>query len=139
MSEPTSIEQVDYDGISDRVRAFCAERLYELERSLRPMVDGSFGEVLPGHVNVYLAGLRDLARLYQAQQRPVALAQMIPAAKVQMLLQAQEAAFEERLRIELVRVEERVRMEVQGGQKLSIQAAQSTVLSRLAELESRGS
>ena len=135
---PTPRDQVDYDAISDTVRNFCAERLYELEKSLRPLVDGTFGEVLPGHLSGYLSTLKDLAKLYEAHKRPHDLANMIPAVKVQQLLEATHEQWERKLTEEIARTEERVRMEVANGSQRSIESAKSLVLARLNDLESRG-
>lgn len=128
---------VDHDAISENVRRFCAERYQELERSLRPLVDGSFGEVIPGHLSGYLNLLRDLGRLYQVQARPAHLADMIPAAKVQMILAAQEATWAQRLDEAVTAAKESVRLELADGQQMSIRAAQAAVAGRLKELESR--
>lgn len=131
-------EPDDYDNISDSVRRFCAERLYELEKSLRPLVDGSFGEVLPGHLAAYLMTIKNLGGLYQTHKRPAHLDGMIAAAKVQELVVGMELKHQRELAEAVARAEERVRMEVANGSKLSIKAARQTVLTRLHELESRG-
>lgn len=131
------VEPVDYDTLSESVRRFVTERLHELEKGLRPLVDGSFGEVIPGHLSGYLGVLRELGRLYQLSLPPRSLQDLIPSSKVEQMLagmrerHAREVAEAERL------TEMRVRAELASGQKLTIQAAQSTVMSRLKELESR--
>lgn len=139
MNMMQSMDQIDYGDIAEGVRRFAAERLYELEKTLRPLVDGSFGEVLPGHLNGYLALLKDLGRLYQLQQPPRYLQDMVPSSKVQEIL----AGMEERHRREIAEaerlVEMRVRAELSSGQQLSIEAARTQVMSRLSDLESRGS
>jgi hypothetical protein len=135
---PSTTNQDDYDAISDTVRRFCAERLYELERSLRPLVDGSFGEVVPGHLTGYLTVLRDLARLYEANKRPHEAQATIPVAKVQEMLAGMEAEFEVRLLVAVSEAETRARMEAASGQQLGIEAAKAAVLTRLQQLEGRG-
>lgn len=132
------VDSVDYEQVSEGVRHFCAERLYELEKGLRPMVDGSFGEVLPGHLTGYLGVIKELGRLYQTAKPPRSLQDMIPMSKVQDILAGMRAAHERELEAAVARAEERVRMEVTSGSKLTIQAAKATVLTKLRELESRG-
>jgi len=139
MDEGTLVsrETIDYDAISDTVRAFCADRLYDLERSLRPLVDGSFGEVLPGHLNGYLGVLRELAKLYEAHKRPRDAEALVPVGKVQQLLAAAEDAWSQRLEQAVQEAKDQVRMEIAGGQQLSIQAAKDTVSSKLTALSQR--
>lgn len=129
-------DPVDYDAISDKVRDFCAQRLHELEKSLRPLVDGSFGEVLPGHLAGYLATVRELGRLYQVHKRPAHL-DGIPMAKVQELVAGMERQHALELATAVQEAEERVRQELNAGVKLSIEGAKQTVLTRLLALESR--
>lgn len=129
-------DPVDYDVISDKVRDFCAQRYHELEKSLRPLVDGSFGEILPGHLAGYLALLRQLGSLYQVHKRPAHL-DAVPLSKVQELLarMAEQHALE--LESAVREAEERVRRELDTGTRLSIEGAKATVLTRLAALENR--
>lgn len=131
-------EPMDHDGLSEQVRRFCAERYYELEKTLRPLVDNSFGEVLPGHLAGYIATLRELGRLYQTAKPPRDLQNLIPAAKVAEILAGIEARHLLELEAMRLETEERVRMETSAGASISIQAAQSTVLTKLLELEKRG-
>lgn len=125
---------VDYDNISESVRTFCAERFYELERSLRPLVDGTFGEVLPGHLNAYLGCLKELGRLYQTHKPPRALQDLVPMAKVQELLAGMSAQHERDVEQAVALAEARVRAELKSGEKLSIQSAKATVMTRLEVL-----
>ena len=132
-----ALDPVNYDTISNNVRSFCAERYYELEKTLRPLVDPNYGDVLPGHLNAYLAAVKQLGQLYQAHKPPLALQNLVPMAKVQELI----AGMEERHRLEVAAAvsaaEARVRQELSQGSKLSVQAAMSTVSTRLLELEQR--
>lgn len=131
------LETVDYDDIAEGVRRFAAERLYELEKSLRPLVDGTFGEVLPGHLSGYLSALKELGRLYQTHQPPRALQDLVPMSKVQAIIAGMEEEHARALEQAVVVAEARVRAEVSSGAKLSINAAKATVVTRLLELESR--
>jgi hypothetical protein len=136
-SVQNNVDTVDYDALSEGVRRFCAERLYELERSLRPMVDGSFGEVLPGHLNGYLTAIRALGKLYQTDKPPRDVANLVPMVKVQELLARMEAAHDQAVREAVAATESRVRRELANGAVLSIQAAKETVSAKLAELAGR--
>lgn len=133
----STVDRLDYNDISESVRRFCAERLHELEKSLRPLVDGSFGEVVPGHLNGYLATIRQLGRLYQVERPPIDLANMVPMVKVQELLARMEAQRDADVAAAVAAAEERVRREISAGSQLSIQTAMDTVSTKLMELEKR--
>ena len=132
-----TVDTVNYDDVAEGVRRFCAERLYELEKSLRPLVDGSFGDVLPGHLTGYLNTIRQLGKLYQTERPPRALQDLVPMDKVQEILARMEAEHERVLTLAVAEAEARVRREITSGQQLSVQAAKATVETRLLELESR--
>ena len=133
------VDRVDYDDVAEGVRRFCAERLYELEKSLRPLADGTFGEVLPGHLAGYLALVRQLGALYQVHKAPRELQNTMPMARVQTIL----AGMEERHRLEVTAAvaaaEVRVRAELEQGSARSVEGAKATVFSKLLELEARQS
>ena len=133
----TPVDPVSFDDISNQVRAFCTERLYELERGLRPLVDGTFGEVVPGHVTGYLGVMRELGRLYQTHERPRGEDTHIPAAKVQALLAAQEQLWMQRMDEAVAAARASVLAELSTGRDLSIESAKSTVLARLDEFSKR--
>jgi hypothetical protein len=132
-----TVDTVNYDDVAEGVRRFCAERLYELEKTLRPLVDGSFGEVVPGHLNGYLSAVRQLGRLYQVEKPPRALQDLVPMDKVQEIIAGIRAEHERVLTIAVAEAEARVRKELASGQQLSVQAAKATVETKLLELESR--
>lgn len=127
----------DYEAVGNMVRSFCTERLYELERSLRPLVDGSFGEIIPGHVTGYLGVLKELARLYQAHKPPLDLQNLVPVDKVEQVLARMKEQHELALQEAVAAAEARVRMELERGDRLSIQSAKATVMTRLMDLEKR--
>lgn len=139
MDMMNTVDTVDYDDIAEGVRRFCAERLYELEKGLRPLVDGTFGEVLPGHLASYVATIRQLGKLYQVEKPPRALQNLVPMEKVEQLLAGMREQHEEAVRREVELAEARIRAELSSGEKLSIKAAQDQVLSKLLMLESRAS
>lgn len=130
-------EPLDYGDIAENVRRFTAERLYELEKTLRPMVDGTFGEVLPGHLNGYLGVIKELGRLYQLSKPPRALQDLIPMDKVTEILAGMRAEHARELAAAVAAAEHRVRMELESGTRVSVQQAQTTVLTKLLQLESR--
>lgn len=133
------VDKVNYDDVSEGVRRFCAERLHELEKSLRPLVDGGFGEVVPGHLAGYLATIRQLGKLYQVEKPPRDLENTIPIGKVQELVARMEAEHQQAMAVAVAAAEERMRRELSAGTQMSVAAASSAVLARLLELESRGS
>lgn len=138
MDMMNTVDNVDYDDIAEGVRRFCAEKLYELEKSLRPLVDGTFGEVLPGHLAAYLAAVRQLGKLYQVDKPPRALQNLVPMDKVEQVLAGMREQHRLELEAAVAAAQARVRAELSSGEKLSVQRAQSTVLTKLKMLESRG-
>lgn len=126
----------NYDDISNRVRLFCAERLYELERGLRPWIDGSFGEVSPAHVTVYLGTLRELGRLYEAQKRP-RMDEGVPMKQVEQMLEAARIDAEARTQAAVLEAETRVRLELEARTAKSIEAAKHAALTKLELLRER--
>lgn len=131
------VHNSDYDNISNNVRRFCAERLYELERAMRPWVDGSFGEIQPGHLNGYVATLKELANLYEAHKRPHEEAGMVSAARVEALLAEAEARTQVAVAAAVAETEARMRAQLAVEEKLSIETAKTTVLSTLSRLQER--
>lgn len=132
-------DTVDYDAVSAQVRGFCAERLFELEKTLRPLVDGTFGDVLPGHLGGYLAAVKLLGQLYGATKEPRDLDKTLPMAKVQELIARIQAEHELQIAAAVAEAENRVRAELALGSKRSISAARAAVSGRLDDLERRTS
>jgi len=128
----------NYDEISDIVRKFCADRLYELERSLRPWIDGSFGEIQPGHLNGYVAVLRELAKLYNSHKPPRPDDELLPRAAVEQMLEAVRLEAAVQLQEAVTAAELRVRLELESARVQSIEAAKSTALAKLQQLQTRG-
>lgn len=137
MNDMNRLERVDYDDVAEGVRRFCAERLYELEKSLRPLADGTFGEVLPGHLAGYLSLIKQIGALYQTHKPPRELQNTMPTSRVQELF----ARMEERHRLEVAaavaEAENRVRAQIALGSSKTVDQAKHTVFSKLAELEGR--
>lgn len=127
----------DYDNISDAVRRFCAERLYECEKALRPWIDGSFGDITPGHVNGYVSILRELGRLYQTHKPPRQDDSMLPKAQVEQMLAAAQLEAEARIEAAVLEAEQRVRVELAASSAKSIESAKTTALTKLQMLRER--
>lgn len=125
-----------YDDISDYVRRFCAERLYELEKSLRPWIDGSFGDISPAHLHGYTTVLRELGRLYEAHKRP-RQDEGVPLAQVEAMLQREREAAEARMAEAVAAAEARVRVELAASETKSIETAKQTALTKLQMLRER--
>lgn len=128
---------LDYDTISDNVRRFCAERLYELERGLRPWVDGSFGDISPPHVTGYVTVLRELGRLYEAHKRP-RQDEGVPMKQVEAMLAAAAVEADARMQAAVAEAEARVRHELEASQTRSIESAKQTAMTKLLQLQTRG-
>lgn len=137
MTDMMRSEPVDYDVIGDQVRRFCAEKLYDLEKGLRPLVDGTFGEVLPGHLAGYLATIRQLGKLYQVEKPPRDLANLIPAVKVQEILARMREQHELEVAAAVAEAENKVRAELMLGSERNVAQARELVSSKLMELEAR--
>lgn len=129
---------LNYDDISDNVRRFCAERLYELERSLRPWIDGSFGDVSPPHVTAYVTTLRELGRLYEAHKRPRRDDEAIPMKQVEAMLQAEREAADARMTEAVTLARMQLRLELEAAREVSLETAKQTALSKLTQLQQRG-
>lgn len=133
----------DYDMMSATVRGFCTERLRDLEKALRPYVDGSFGEIERGHLSGYLSVLKELKSLWRAQHRPVPrdTEPMMPVAAVEkLMLEAAQAAQAEREAAvaEAVAAAQARMVEAAAGQReLSVTVARQRVDERLRVLLSR--
>lgn len=127
----------NYDEISEIVRKFCAERLYETERALRPWINGDFGDINPGHVTSYIGILRELARLYNAHKPPRQDEQLLSAAEVAQMLEAAQREAEARVEAAVLEAELRVRQELEAASTKSIESAKTAALTKLQMLQER--
>ena len=137
MNDMNRLERVDYDDVAEGVRRFCAERLYELEKSLRPLADGTFGEVLPGHLAGYLALIKQIGALYQTHKPPRELQNVMPVSRVQQLLAGMEERHQRELEAVAAETETRVRAQLALGSSKTVEQAKQTVFGKLLELETR--
>lgn len=127
----------DHDEISNVVRGFIAERLYELERALRPWINGEFGDIAPGHLSGYVSVLRELGRLYQTHKPPRRDDDAVPAAQVAQMLAAVQQEAQMRLEAAVAEAELRVRLELEASRTMSIESARQTALTKLQMLRER--
>lgn len=133
----------DYDLMSAAVRGFCTERLRDLEKTLRPYVDGSFGEIERQHLSGYLSVLKELRTLWRAGERPVPrdTEPMMPVAAVEkLMLEAAAAAEAEReaaVAQAVAEAEARMLEAAAGQRELSVAVARQRVDERLRVLLSR--
>lgn len=137
MNDMNRLERVDYDDVAEGVRRFCAERLYELEKSLRPLADGTFGEVLPGHLAGYLTLVRQLGALYQVNKPPRELQNTMPTSRVQELFARMEERHQRELEAVVAETEARIKAQIALGSSKTVDQAKHTVFSKLLELEGR--
>lgn len=128
----------NYDDISDYVRRFCAEKLYELEKALRPWIDGSFGDISPPHVTGYVSVIKELGRLYGVTRPPRPTDDMLPREAVEQMLEAVRMESDARIQAAVAETELRVRLELQASTAKSIESAKQTALTKLEQLQTRG-
>lgn len=128
----------DYDKISQEVRRYCAQKYLALAEALQPYVSGELGDITPGHATAYINLVKELGRLYQVQKPPRDPEAMIPASKVQALLQAAEARIESAAAAAAAEAEARVRKEIAAQSAGDLAVARSQVLSRLEQIRPGG-
>jgi len=121
----------DYDRISVEVRRLCAQKLIALEQQLVSYVNGDLGDIQPGHASAYITLIKELGRLYGAQKPPRDPDQMIPARKVQELLDAAEARTQGLVAAAVAEAEARVRRELASAEAGNLHAAKQQVMARL--------
>lgn len=103
-----------YEQIQDSLRPWLAQRLKGMYEALEPFVNGSYGEVIPGHAAAAVAVLRELGRLYRVQDPPAPQLVGVSEAEVQVrILEAVAAA-----RIEW----EQQRLELEAGTRERVMA-----------------
>lgn len=85
----TDIEEAGtHEEIRERVRRSLAWKLETLMNDLKPYVNGDMGEILPGHVNVFLTAVKIQAGLWQAMDAPEPEGGVLTPARVQKMLEA---------------------------------------------------
>lgn len=97
--------EIDHDQMTERVRMELAQRLTRLMDKFEIFLDDDPRDFSPGQIATYLTAVKLLGSLYQAHQRPVDKSGMIPADKVEKMIEAariqaaEEAVLLERARI----------------------------------------
>lgn len=125
-----SLNSQEYDQLSMGVRIYCAQQLRELLDRLRPYVDGSFGDISPGHAQVFVGAVRDLGRLYQVQRGPRE-DKGIPAGRVEkMIEQAVQEAVQRALADQ--------RQALEASQRLELESARTQLATSLEDVLARG-
>lgn len=124
----------DYDRLSEQMRRYCAQKFMELEANLVSYVNGDFGDVQPAHVQAYVAVIKELGRLYNAQKPPRDPEAMLPASKVQQLLEAAEARTAAAVAEAIHATEQRLRQELALEQASSLELAKAQVQERLNQI-----
>ena len=105
MTQSMDYFEIDHDQMSQRVRMELAQRLTRLMDKFEIFLDDDPRDFSPGQISNYLTAVKLLGSLYQAHQRPVDKSGMIPADRVEKLIEAacaqavQEALESERARI----------------------------------------
>jgi len=97
---------VDHDKMSDRVRMELAQRLTRLMNKFEIFLDDDPRDFSPGQIANYLNCVKLLGSLYQAHQRPVDKSGMVPADRVEKLIEAACAeAVAQALEVERARIQ----------------------------------
>ena len=111
------IVDLDHDKISERVRMELAQRLTRLLNKFEIFLDDDPRDFSPGQISNYLTAVKILGSLYQAHLRPVDKSGMVPADRVEKMIEiACASAVAEALEAERARtaLESRVALELAG-------------------------
>lgn len=136
-------QRQDFDGISWNTRLQLSQKYVWLMEQLVPYVDGSMGEVTASMVQAWLTAARDMGRLWDVSKRPYEKPEVkgVAPEKVQALLREQEERFSRLLDAAVaeavVRTEERLRLEVELRERLSLEQGRDAVLRVLGETRGR--
>ena len=124
----TDIEEAGtHAEVREQVRRSLGWKLESLMKDLTPYVNGDMGEILPGHVNVFLTAVKLQAGLWQAMDAPEPEDGVLTPAKVNRMLEA--------VRIEAAEhaiAQERAR--VAESRVLALGSAESAIRGKLQEL-----
>lgn len=124
----------DYDRVSEQVRQYCAQKYMLLEQALQPYINGDMGDIQPGHATAYITLLKELGRLYRAQAVPRDPEAMIPASKVQQLLDAAAQRQEQAVAEAVAEAEARIMRQLAAQSAGDVQRAKVQVLERLSQV-----
>lgn len=111
------IVDLDHDKISERVRMELAQRLTRLLDKFEIFLDDDPRDFSPGQISNYLTAVKILGSLYQAHLRPVDKSGMVPADRVEKMIEiACASAVAEALEAERARtaLESRAALESAG-------------------------
>lgn len=124
----TDIEEAGtHAEVREQVRRRLGWKLETLLEDLKPYVNGDMGEILPGHVNVFLTAVKTQAQLWQAFDPPEPEDGVLTPAKVNRMLEAARIeAAEHALAAERARVAE--------TRVLALESAGSLIRGKLQEL-----
>lgn len=124
----TDIEEAGtHAQVREQVRKRLGWKLETLLEDLTPYVNGDMGEILPGHVNVFLTAVKLQAGLWQAMDAPEPEEAVLTPGKVSRMLEvarieaAEHAIAAERSRVALERT-------------LALESAGSVIRGKLNEL-----
>lgn len=125
----------DYDKISQEVRRYCAQKLVALEANLIGYVNGEYGDPTPGHITAYTNLIKELGRLYKVQAAPRDPEAMIPASKVQQLLEAANTRQEQAVAAAVAEAEARIMRQLAAQSAGDMEQARTQVLARLQQVK----
>lgn len=82
------IMDLDHDQISEQVRRNLAHRVTRLLDRFEMFLDDDPRDLSPGQVSNYLTAVKILGSLYQAHLRPVDKSGLVPAERVEKMIEA---------------------------------------------------
>lgn len=111
------IMDLDHDQISEQVRMNLAHRLTRLLDRFEIFLDDDPRDLSPGQVSNYLTAVKILGSLYQAHLRPVDKSGLVPAERVEKMIEAACAvAVEQALESERARIASAKVLELESAQ-----------------------
>lgn len=123
------VEAGTHSEIREKVRVQLSWKLEQLMKDLNPYINGDTGEILPGHVNVFLTAVKIQGGLWNVFDKPDSDA--LTPARVQKML--------EEARIEAAEAAVAADRALQAAERtLALESAHSKVRDRLEELRSPG-
>ena len=92
MTESLEFVAVDHDKVSERVRIDLSVKLQRLAERYEMFLDDDPRDFTPAQVGNYLTALKMLGSLWQSFQRPVDRSGLVPADRVEKMIEAATAA-----------------------------------------------
>ena len=124
MNENLEFVSPDHDKVSERVRIDLSVKLQRLAEKYEMFLDDDPRDFTPAQVGNYLTALKMLGSLWQAFQRPVDRSGMVPADRVEKMIEASVA-------VAVTQALEAERASVAADRRLALESAGSDVRAAL--------